>query len=51
MPAEERENKSNALLDDMKAALEGMAKALGADHMLVQGGSRYLAQLSVFSKK
>jgi hypothetical protein len=36
-------------LQQMRAALAGMATALGAEHLLVTGGSRYLAQLAVMT--
>jgi hypothetical protein len=36
-------------LQQMRAALAGMATVLGAEHLLVTGGSRYLAQLAVMT--
>ncbi|KAF6262181.1 hypothetical protein COO60DRAFT_1497721 [Scenedesmus sp. NREL 46B-D3] len=36
-------------LQQMRSALAGMATALGAEHLLVTGGSRYLAQLAVMT--
>lgn len=33
----------------MRAAITGMAAALGPDHLLVNAGSRYLAQLAVMN--
>lgn len=38
-------------LQDMKGHLEAMAKAIGSDHMLVQGAARYHAQASVFAHR
>ena len=47
--ADERREQQRALLASMQAAAADMARALGAEHLLVSGAARYIAQLSVLS--
>ncbi|KAF8071356.1 hypothetical protein HT031_001440 [Scenedesmus sp. PABB004] len=46
-PADARKAAVETGLAEMRAALAGMAGVLGTEHLLVSGGSRYLAQLGV----
>lgn len=49
MPKADKDAAVGEALQQMRAALAGMATALGAEHLLVTGGSRYLAQLAVMT--
>ncbi len=48
-PADEREAEQKELLDEVQRHIAAMAGALGSGHMLVQGASRYLAQLATMA--
>lgn len=51
-PRVSRDDRDKAVaenLAEMRTALAGMAQVLGAEHLLVTGGSRYLAQLAVMT--
>eukprot|EP00877_Chromochloris_zofingiensis_P000651 jgi/Chrzof1/10587/Cz05g04140.t1 len=49
LSATERQQQQKQCIDEMRMRLTAMASKLGADHMLVTGGSRYLAQLKVMA--
>lgn len=47
LSSSERSAAVDEALEQMRRMLTGMAGALGADHLLVTAGTRYMAQLSV----
>lgn len=47
LSSSERSTAVDEALEQMRRTLTGMAGALGADHLLVTAGTRYMAQLSV----
>lgn len=47
LSSSERSAAVDEALEQMRRTLTGMAGALGADHLLVTAGTRYMAQLSV----
>lgn len=47
LSSSERSAAVDEALEQMRRTLTGMAGALGADHLLVTAGTRYMVQLSV----